>query len=240
MRKAGFICLVLTALWGCQKDPQKYVNNNISNIFSVSAPPDSITADGKSTLTITAQLNSLTNTADVKTVSFSTSVGVFADNGLASYATDAGLVGGKLLAAAYLRPTQDVTDRVIVKVSIAGLDTSLIIRYVTARPDSIHSESTVAIIKRSYAGEVPVTTYLVRKIGLPSLHQTVSYNAIKADGTPIGSFRGISPTGNDVTGLVNAVLVLRDSVYTGNIRIISTVAGTQKKLADTVKVYVKP
>ncbi|MDB5144539.1 MAG: hypothetical protein JWQ66_3252 [Mucilaginibacter sp.] len=233
----GLIMLGILAGNSCQKDPDKYLAENKSKIFIVSAPV-SLPADGKSTILITATLSPVT--ADNKTVTFTTSKGAFADNDSVKLTTNAAITNGTLVAFAYLRAGVDASDRVLVRVSAPRLDTTLVIKFVTALPDSIHSESTTVIASKNYNNQIPITTYLFRKIGKATTGQTATYRAIKADGSGIGSFIGISPTGSDSAGMIKSTFVTRDSVYTGNIRIITAVPGTQKMLLDTVKLLIKP
>ncbi|SEN06690.1 hypothetical protein SAMN05192574_102348 [Mucilaginibacter gossypiicola] len=233
----GLILLGILAWNSCQKDPDEYLAENKSKIFMISAPT-SVPADGKSTILITATLSPAT--ADNRTVTFTTSKGTFADNDSVKLTTNAAITNGTLVASAYLRSSVDANDRVLVKVSAPRLDTTLVIKFVTALPDSIHSESTTVIASKNYNNQIPITTYLFRKVGKATTGQTASYRAIKADGTGIGSFIGISPTGSDATGVIKSTFVTRDSVYAGNIRIITSVLGTQKTLLDTVKLLIKP
>jgi hypothetical protein len=233
--KNSFYCLILLALlFACEKDPKKYVDRNRNSILSVLAQPDFVEADGKSQLPIYAGISSK---ADIKTIKFTTTYGTFADTNTTTFVATAQTKGDSLFAYAYLVPTLDTNDRVTINVS-DGIDTTFNVRFIKAYPDSINIESSVASIKKEFGSEVPLQAFLILNILTPFLHQAASFGAWTSTNTPIGEFRAISPSGSDSNGIINSIFVLKDTIYTGPIRIFATAQGKAKPLSDTLKVFV--
>lgn len=241
MRIINYITAVVAILLysSCEKSQEQYIAENRQSLFSIKPIPDSLYADGVSLLKISARLNQQTNSAANTAVSFTTSYGAFEETNTKTYSGNATVSNGELIASVFLKASINTNDRVFVKIAAAKLDTTLILRFVTAKPDSIYSESAISIVANDYGAEVPFTTFLIRKKGLPSTRQQASYAALRDNGQPIGSFRGIGVAGSDSSGKLNAVFVLRDSTYIGNVRIISKIRGNTKLLTDTVKVNIK-
>ncbi len=235
IKLTSLIVLFTLGLYACEKDSEKYITKNKSNLLKVTIFADNIEADGTSTLTLFAflQLN-----ADNRSVTFTTTKGVFTNNDSSIYHTSAIMSNGSLFAVADLKAGLDTNASVQVKISVTQVDTIVKIRFVTALPDSISNESAVASIPKGFGSEVPLITTLLRKIGVPSKHQFASFHAIKLSGEAIGDFRSISPSGSNENGIINSVFVLRDTVYTGPVRIISRCHGRNGLLTDTITVHV--
>lgn len=233
--KRWFILLCMVSGTGCYKNVDDYIQQNRYSILSVNSSANTLAADGKSMLFFSA---TLTPDANIKTVQFLTTNGHFLDSGV-SYTALAGLSNNQLIARAYLVAPLDTTSFAFVTVSVPGLDTVVNIRMVTAPPDSIHTESTINTIVKGYESSVPLMTRLIRDIGHPSLHQTVSYSAIRDNSTSIGNFVGIDPAGSDSLGRISATYYLGDTTYTGRVRIITSFFGA-KPLTDTFAVIVTP
>lgn len=226
--------LLLLVCGGCYKDVDSYIHDNRYSILSVKASPSSIPADGVSMAFLTATISS---DANLKSVQFTTTKGHFLDSA-STYTTQAAMVNNSLVASSSLVASQDTSSYIYVTVAVPGLDTVLNLQFVTALPDSIHVESATDMITSGFASSVPLQTRLFRLTGRPSLHQGVSFQAIRTDQSSIGNFIGISPNGSDSTGLINSTFVLADTSYTGTVKIISSFPTPAKLLTDTFTIYV--
>lgn len=219
----------------CDKDRDKYLAANKDKILHVVTGSDYLEADGKSKLVISATLQ---DGSDRKTITFNTTEGVFENNNTKTFPTNAILTNGKLVGTADLKSGTEVKNDVQVKVSVNQVDTILKLQFVRAYPDSISTESSVVSIHKGFGSEVPLTTTLIRTIGIPSQHQFVNFSALRDNNTTIGEFRGMSPFGTNENGIVNSVFVLRDTSYLGVVRLVTTCQGKTATLADTLRIFV--
>jgi hypothetical protein len=233
MKKYSLIVILISCL-GCYKDPNDYILKHSNSILSVATSSDSVVADGKSMIILTAKIS---DDADLKTIMFTTTDGNFLDS-TTTYTINANVQNDSLLARSYLISSLNVTDYVFVKVSVPSLDTTLQLRFVPAYADSIYIESAINNIAKGYGSEVPLQTYLIRNTGTPSLHQSVVFSAVDDNNLPIGSFIGISKQGSDSSGLINSTFVLRDSTYTGNVYITATCHSPNNLLISTFKIAI--
>jgi len=228
------LSLLTVSLTGCMDGPQEYLKKHDDDLLRVIPDARTLPADGKSSVKISAYIP---GEADLKSVTFTTSDGTFRFSDTTTYTTEATADGDSLRADAYLISGTDVPEQVIVKVTASGITTALPMTFTQALADSIANESATASIKRGYGSEVVVKTTLSRKTGTPSERQTVSFSAIRDDKKSIGEFRAISPEGSDKYGVINSTFVLKDTLYTGPVKIISKYQGA-KIYTDTLLIFV--
>ncbi|PWG78711.1 hypothetical protein [Pararcticibacter amylolyticus] len=219
----------------CEQDQTEYILKNKQQLLSAEADALSVEADGKSFITITANVNL---DADLKEVEFTTTAGKFRYSDTSSLKVQASLSSGRLLAKAYLVSSLTENAGTEVKVSVPGVDTIIRLSFTRALPDSLQIESSVASVQKGFGSEIPVQVFLMRKKGLPSTGQSVQFRAEKADRSRIGEFRGISSAGSDLRGMLNAIFVLKDTLYTGPVRIIGQTRAASGSLSDTLHVFV--
>ena len=218
----------------CEQDHDEYVKENEANLLQLFSDTNKVEADGQSQIKVTALIQS---DASFKTISFQTTRGSFLDNGK-SVTKDASFLNDSLSAKIYLKPSLESASEVQVTASIKELTKSIFISFVEARPDSLNLESPIAEIKSTLSSELPLEAQLFRKIGIPSLHQRVSFFARKENRDSIGEFRAISPNGSDSNGIVKAIFVLKDSVYVGKIMLIASATSKIGAITDSTLIYV--
>lgn len=233
LQVSGFLLLGIL-LFGCYRDTDKYIQSHKNDILSVYLSTDTIPADGVSMIMITAKINA---NADFKTVQFLTTNGIFL-NGSNTYTVNATQQNDSLLASTYLKSPLDTTSFETVEVSASGVDTVVKIVFSNAYPDSIQLVSSLASIQSGFNNELPVQAYLIRHIGTPSLHQSARFSAYRDDNSSIGAFQYLNLSGSDSTGLINANFQLRDTLYTGRIRIVGTCNGVNRLLQDTLSIFI--
>jgi len=226
--------LVITTM-SCSKDKKRFIEDNRKDILNAFADEDSVEADGKSFITIRAKIS---KDADKKTVKFSTNKGRLIDSSL-TYTTDAAMENDVLIAKAFLTPGLEAAENVIVNVSVPEVSERIGVRFVNAFPDAVQIESTVATVQNTIGATVPLNIYLIRKTGIPSLHQKVRFRVLKQDGSEMmGDLRGIDPAGSNDKGLITATYILEDSTYSGKLKIISIADGKQQQVYDTVTIFI--
>ena len=228
------IPLISYIMCSCYRDTDKFIQSHKNDILFVYLSTDTVLADGVSTILITAKIN--TN-ADFKTVQFFTTNSNFL-NGTNTYSVSAAAQNNSLMANAYLKSPNDTTSFETVTVSASGVDTVIKIFFYNAYPDSIHLGSSLASIQNGFNNTLPIQAYLIRRIGSASRHQGAAFYAYKDDNSNIGAFQYLSLTGSDSTGLINAIFQLRDTSYTGRVRIVGTCNGGSRILQDTLTIFI--
>lgn len=227
-----FVIIVFSS---CYKSQDKYITDQGLDILDARVDTTSIEADGQSLITITAKI---TKNADLKAVFFSTNQGTFLDSNK-TYTTQASIINNELIAVAYLQSSLNVSDNVLIKVSVPKVDKIFNINFIKALPDIIQIESPTVSILRKFGSEVPLDIYLLRNKGIPSLHQNVTLEAIKDNDSLIGhDFIGTSPAGSSESGLIKSTFILKDTSYIGKLRIIATVQGKSKIVSDTTIIFI--
>ncbi|WP_343307947.1 hypothetical protein AAHN97_12405 [Chitinophaga niabensis] len=225
------VCLFLA---GCETDQDKYLKENEQHLLKISASKTQIEADGVSTLNVTAIIPDYSIS---KGILFTTSHGKFADS--AKQATlDAALKEDTMRVTAVLVSSLEVTPEVKVAASIKGLEKQVLVAFTQAFPEAVNLESAIASIPANFGSEAPLQAFLLRQQGTPSLHQIVTFNAIKENGGQLGEFRAIDPGGSNDKGIVNAIFVLKDTTYTGPLRIIATAYARSGVVTDTLKIFI--
>ena len=180
----------------------------------------------------------LTTKANLKTVAFSTNAGMFLDSNK-TYSTEATIEGTQLVAKAVLITGLETTDQVHVKVSVPKVDRVIPLRFVNAYPDSINIQSPAGSIVREFGSSIPLNIFLLRTMGIPSLHQTIKLNAVKSDNSEISlDIDEMAPSGSDQRGLIKANLILKDTTYTGPIHIIARAQGKLNTLSDSLTIFI--
>jgi hypothetical protein len=230
----GTTLLLISLFIQCQDGTEEYLKKNANKLLRAKVEFTTLPADGESILLISAYIQ---GNADIKNIKFYTSHGKFRFSDSSTYTVAASNYKDSLQAKAYLVSGTEIIDKVLVKVNVASIDTVLEISFTESLADSIITESSTASIIRGFGSIVPVKTYLTRKIGTPSQHQIVSFSAIDSNKKPIGEFRDVSPTGSDNNGLINSTFVLKDTIYTGPLKIISRYRGS-KIYTDTLLIFV--
>jgi hypothetical protein len=230
----GIALLITVLLLQCQDGPEEFLKKNANSLLRVKANATTLPADGKTSLLISAYIP---GNSDIKNVKFIASQGKFRFSDSSTYTIEATAFKDSLRAQAYLVPGTETVDKVLVKVKIASLEKVLEVAFTNALADSIIIESPIASISRGFGSTVPVKTTLIRKDATPSQHQVVSFSAIRSDKKSIGEFRDVSPTGSDSNGLINSTFVLKDTIYTGPLKIITRYKGA-KIYTDTLLIYI--
>lgn len=228
------ICFV-ALFQGCETDQDQYINQNKDALLVVSTNISHVEADGKSDLFITALLPT---EADKKSIQFQTTDGSFRDSNSKKILLSAMFRNDSLSARANLVSSLEAKPNVEIRISIEGVEKLLNVSFLQAYPDSLNIESSVATIKPGFGSEVPVQAFLIRKQGIPSLHQLVSFNAIDDKNARLGEFRAISSSGSDSNGVINATYVLKDTTYQGLLRIIAEANSKTDILRDTLKIFI--
>jgi hypothetical protein len=227
----SIICIISIS---CERDRDDYLQENKQKILMAACDINRVAADGKSKIKFSVNIPSY---AVDKTITLKSTAGMFYDssrtfNGKAEIVGDRAIIDASLTSS--LIPTEDVR----VTVSFSGLDTIINISFSPALPDSIQLESNVASMKRGYGAEFPLQTFLIRDTGIASIGQRAIFEALRDNQQTIGEFRAISPDGSDNKGVINSIFVLKDTLYTGKIRLVSKVQGKQNLLTDTLNVFI--
>jgi hypothetical protein len=241
MKYSIIFLATLATFISCEKDEKKFLADNKNYILSVKAEADSLDADGKSMLKLTATISP---NSDLRTVNFVTNSGTFLDS-TKTFSTNAVKVNDSLKAIAWLVSGLEPTNYVQVKISVPQVDTIINVRFITAYAASIHVESPVASVKNGFGSEIPVQAILTRNIGSPSIHQKVSFAALRENQSSIGEFRAIDPKGITLDGVASSIFVLKDTSYTGRVKIIGSYLGKStikmdSLLTDTLIVFITP
>jgi hypothetical protein len=183
--------------------------------------PDTATADGTSLTAVAVAIDTATTPADKRTVTITTSAGVFATSGTATATAEPDQAG---VARTLLRAPADSTAA-IVSAAVNGITTTGIITFRRAMPDAVDLAPTQLTLVAGSTHEITVTATLRRTVGQPSPAIRITFTS--ADTTSAHGARGIflpATTVSDAKGVATARFTIADTSYHGPLTLRATAA----------------
>lgn len=160
-----------------------------------------------------------------KDITFVTDKGLFA-NGEKTFVTKTDLTGK---ARAFLKHNQAGLVRVNATISNAYTQEQYI-RFVPSLPDALFVHLSTGVVTNSLTATFPVTAELRKTVGEVTPGLPVLFRAFRDNGSSIGSFINVVPTGADNKTTAN--FYIQDTAYSGHIMLHSYFV---KSIGDTVK-----
>ena len=110
-----------------------------------------------------------------------------------------------------------------IKINTASISKEINIIFKKAYPDSINTYSSSLTIKPNSFDEIEITTELIRKKGMVSLHSIAETIVVDSLGNSRGFFNNYRNV-SDNTGEIKNRFTLGDDSYLGPLKVISTTA----------------
>jgi hypothetical protein len=231
-----FIVIIFFGLLSCDLENPD-IGIPVDDVITLEVTQNSILADGKSSMVLTAVLGEASDPN--LQVTFITSRGTFLESaGENSYSTAA---SGKK-ATATLISADIVDEEVVVVASVAALEdaslvfkTSKTVSFTTAFPDDLLFSSSQTAISKSGLDNAVLTATLFKNIGVPSQDIKVNFKAIPLD-TAIVSFAPFAFTGDDAMAITT---VKSANLKPGKVAIVAeTITQDGSMLSDTLEIIV--
>jgi phage tail sheath gpL-like len=162
-------------------------------------------------------------------VTFQTTAGTFAPGNAASVQVSAD--AGGYASADLVSPRQITTGRVTATVN--GVTREAAIRFERALPNVITAAVDMPIATAATSTKIRVTATLLRNVGTVSDGTVVTFEAEKADGTPVGLFTNVTTTTNGTAsadflpntteaGTVTITVGAQGTGVTGTVQVVLT------------------
>ena len=188
----------------CYQQKERFIGDN-QDIISISTDKNTQLADGSSSVTITATINS--EKIDNTGITFTTNDGVF-NNHESIYSTDAKKQGDKYIAIAKITSNKP-NGNVQIAVNASGFKAQTAVSFTNAYPEAVIIESTQASTKKVPDSTIKLSAKLKRSTGTPSIGQKVTFVA-SYNGKPVQGFHS-TDAGSSTEGVVNTVFIVRDT-----------------------------
>ena len=187
--------------------------------------PSRAPADGATLTTYTVQVSPAIPQAS-RTVTFTTTNGTFAPAGGTSIQVP--VDAGNRASADLRSPNQIGTGRVLA--TINGVTQEVAVSFERALPNAIVVSANPSSVPAADASTVTITATLLRNIGSVSDGTLVTFEAERADGTPVGRFTNITRTasgtatatffpGAGAAGLVTVIVGAEGTNVTGSVEV---------------------
>lgn len=207
-----------------------------ASLFSLSAAPAQIPADGESYTVLTAE-QPLDVKEEYTSVTFSTTKGTF-ENGQKTI-TKSSLIN--LENTVYRRKaivrlvSSKKVDSADIEASVKGTSKKTTVYFVRAFPESIKLSTTGISISPGFGNSVVLTTTLLRRVGTASQGAPVKLESFDANNAKIGYFINYNEA-SDENGQTTNRFTLGDQNYRGSIKIVATaVDGENKPIRDSIQ-----
>ena len=201
--------------------------------FTAWAPPESLLADGLSTVSIAASIDTIVNDSN-RAVVFTTTGGGFVPSGASADTVIADSGGG---VSAMLRAPRD-TGGGVVSASYAHVTRSAPIHFAFAAPQRVDVTPGVFSVSDSLAGTIVVTAVLRRTFGYPSTGITVNFVTHDTLGTTRGEFTPAAPS--DSTGTITVTFSPVGETYVGRAFLVASVPLPTGILSDSIAIAMTP
>lgn len=213
-------------------DPDKVIER-------LQASPDTLPANGTSTSVIIALLPK--GGREGADVSFTTSRGIFTENGTASCSvkTKVAMLDGevRVFATATLRSTQ-TAGVATVSAKLGDYEKQLTVSMGANLPTSLALSVPSLIMESTPASEVEITALLTSATGPVTIGQIIEMQVLDTALVSRGSFR-VEENQSNTEGKCRFVFsIMPDTAYTGPLTIYGSTAGASGPLQDSLTIYI--
>jgi hypothetical protein len=222
------VAIVWLTAAGCRS----FTDPPVTKGLTAFSAPDSLIADGTSTVTISASIDTLV-TGTTRTVVFQATAGAFLPNGSSADTATADSTGK---AIATLRSPRD-TGTATVSVTYANNSRIRQINFFFAPADSMRLTPSAFNVVTG-PNDDTITALLRRNYGFPSAGIAVKFAAHDTAGASRGEITSIAPS--DSTGTAVALFSPLDTTYIGIITLTASATFPGGSVSDSIQIAVTP